>query len=406
MNPTKEREQKGLEIAALLPIKRAGETYIVPSQSNGNKYKVDANPYDLHCDCLDFTKRQQKCKHIYAVECVIRREESITTTADGETTITRTETVKLRYKQMWPAYNSAQVNEKSRFLSLLYELCSGIDEPIQTMGRPRLTMADMIFSSAYKVYSTVSARRFMSDLREAHIKRYIARVPCYNSIVNYLEMEELTPYLKRLIIESALPLKAIESDFAIDSSGFTSSRYTSWYSAKYGKEMDAHDWLKVHLTCGTQTNIVVSVEISGAFSHDTNFFSPLMQTATRYFNVAEISADKAYSNRANLTVAENKGAKPYIDFRKNAKPDGKNDAWNRLYHTYSLNRDEFRRHYHKRSNVESTFHMVKSKFGGALRSKTFVAQANEALCKILCHNLCVLIQSSYELGIDTSFWAE
>jgi len=33
-------------------------------------------------------------------------------------------------------------------------------------------------------------------------------------------------------------------------------------------------------------------------------------------------------------------------------------------------------------------------------------QANEALCKILCHNLCVLIQSSYELGVDTSFWAE
>jgi hypothetical protein len=38
---------------------------------------------------------------------------------------------------------------------------------------------------------------------------------------------------------------------------------------------------------------------------------------------------------------ENKGAKPYIEFRKNAKPGGKNDAWNRLYHTYSLNREDF-----------------------------------------------------------------
>jgi len=406
MNPIKEREQKGLEIAALLPIKRTGETYIVPSQTNGNKYKVDATPHESHCNCPDFEKRQQKCKHIYAVECVIRREESITTTASGDTTVTRTETVKLRYRQMWPAYNSAQVNEKTRFLSLLYELCSGVDEPIQTWGRPRHSMADMIFAVAYKTYSTVSARRFMSDLREAHIKRYIARVPCYNSMINYLEMEELTPYLKSLIERSALPLKAIESDFAVDGSGFSSSKYTSWYSAKYGKEMEGHDWIKVHLMCGVKTNIVTSVEISGAYSHDTKFFAPLVNSTAKRFEIAEVSADKAYSNRANLAVVENKGAKPYIDFRKNAKPDGKNDAWNRLYHTYSLNREDFQRHYHKRSNVESTFHMVKAKFGGALRSKTFTAQANEALCKVLCHNLCVLIQSSYELGIDMSFWAE
>lgn len=29
---------------------------------------------------------------------------------------------------------------------------------------------------------------------------------------------------------------------------------------------------------------------------------------------------------------------------------------------------------------------------------------NEVLCKVLCHNLCVLVQSIYELGIETKFW--
>jgi hypothetical protein len=76
MNPIKEREQRGLEIAALLPIKRNGETFIVPSQTNGKTYKVDATPDESHCNCPDFEKRQEKCKHIFAVECVIRREES------------------------------------------------------------------------------------------------------------------------------------------------------------------------------------------------------------------------------------------------------------------------------------------------------------------------------------------
>jgi len=32
-----------------------------------------------------------------------------------------------------------------------------------------------------------------------------------------------------------------------------------------------------------------------------------------------------------------------------------------------------------------------------------VAQVNELLCKVLCHNLCVVIQSMYELGIDPTF---
>src|SRR5436189_2586536 len=72
--------------------------------------------------------------------------------------------------QVWPAYRQAQVNEKSRFQSLLYELCRGIEEPLQHMGRPRLSIADTIFALCYKVYSTVSSRRFSCDLKEAHLK--------------------------------------------------------------------------------------------------------------------------------------------------------------------------------------------------------------------------------------------
>jgi hypothetical protein len=40
-----------------------------------------------------------------------------------------------------------------------------------------------------------------------------------------------------------------------------------------------------------------------------------------------------------------------------------------------------------------------------LRSKTRTAQINEALCKVLCHNICCLIQSMVELGLKPKFWA-
>jgi hypothetical protein len=34
------------------------------------------------------------------------------------------------------------------------------------------------------------------------------------------------------------------------------------------------------------------------------------------------------------------------------------------------------------------------------------AMMNETLCKLLCHNICYLIQSFYELGVMATFWGE
>jgi hypothetical protein len=48
--------------------------------------------------------------------------------------------------------------------------------------------------------------------------------------------------------------------------------------------------------------------------------------------------------------------------------------------------------------------MIKGKFGARVRAKTPIAQINEVLCKVLCHNICVLIQSIYELGLEPTFW--
>ena len=50
--------------------------------------------------------------------------------------------------------------------------------------------------------------------------------------------------------------------------------------------------------------------------------------------------------------------------------------------------------------------MVKAKFGDALRSKSDMGTRNEILCKILCHNIVVLIHEMFELGIVPSFWAD
>ena len=60
-------------------------------------------------------------------------------------------------------------------------------------------------------------------------------------------------------------------------------------------------------------------------------------------------------------------------------------------------------HYYKRSNVETTYNMTKGKFGSALRSKSDTGQVNEALCKVLARNICVLVQATHELGVEPDF---
>ena len=73
------------------------------------------------------------------------------------------------------------------------------------------------------------------------------------------------------------------------------------------------------------------------------------------------------------------------------------------YSDFMLNREEFMEHYHKRSNVETTFMMVKTKFDDTLKSKNWIAQKNELLCKLIAHNIVVLIHEMHELGINPDF---
>ena len=313
-------------------------------------------------------------------------------------------------QQNWPAYRQAQVNEKARLQELLYELCAGLEEPPQQMGRPRLPIADVIFALCYKVYSTFSARRFSGDLKEAHLKGYLSKPPSYNSVCDYFKMESLTPYLKQLIIESSLPLKGVETDFALDSSGFSTGRFIRWMDIKYGGREDWRDWIKVHMMCGVKTNVVTSVEISHRYANDSPYLKPLLETTSKSgFNIREVSADKGYDSFNNRCLVLVKGAQPYIPFRetkRGASPSYKGELWKRMYHFYKFNEAEFYQHYHKRSNAETVFSKIKAKFGERLRSKTVAAQTNEVLCMVLCHNLCCVIQSIYELGVEPTFWSD
>jgi len=400
------RQIRGMELAETRTIRKRDGWWWVPSQTGSKLYRVQLTSKFATCECADFERRGQACKHIVAA-CVmqIKQEQN----ADGTTTVTKSVTFaaeeKTTYPQNWTAYNQAQTGEQDKFLALLADLCSGLPVFPAKNGRPRLPLSDAVFNVTFKVYSTISQRRFMSDLREAHVRGYISKVPHFNSISNYLENPDLTPILRDLIIQSSLPLQSVETDFAADSSGFTTCRFTRWFDVKYGKERVKQDWVKVHLMCGVKTNIVTAVEIEGQHANDSRLLPALVSATAQNFTMNEVSADKGYSSKNNVEIITKFGAVPFISMKETDKGLG-GGAWAQMYHYFNFRKQEFLQHYHKRSNVESTFSMMKRKFGDSLRSKTDTAMVNETLCNILCHNLVVLIHEMCELGIDPVFWPQ
>ena len=311
------------------------------------------------------------------------------------------------YPQDWTNYNLAQTNEKRLFLSLFKDLCETIPQPPQGRGRPRLPLADTVFATVFKIYSGFSARRFTTDIQAAVTDGLIDHAPHFNSTNRYLANPDLGPVLKSLIEASAAPLAAVESSFAIDSTGFSTCHYIRWFDHKWGKERSRKRFIKTHLVTGVKTNIVTAADAMAYESPDAPQLPGLLNKTAETFKVREVNGDKAYSSRSNIHAIDALGAASYIPFQRNATGSSKkrphDPLWSRLFHYFHFEQEAFSRHYHQRSNVETTMSMIKGKFGGSVKSKSPVAQVNEVLCKVLAHNLVVLVQALYELGIEAKF---
>ena len=326
-----------------------------------------------------------------------------------ETVKENKEKVKRTYPQEWTAYNNAQQKEKVLLMNILDELLDYIPFPERMgVGRKPISIRDKIFYLVLQSYNIKSSRRCISDLEIAKKLGYIGKTPHFNTLLKCMKDKDLATYFKHIISMCGLPLQQIETDFAVDSSGFSTSQFGRWLDVRFDedKKRERRRFVKVHLTCGVRTNVITAVNITKGCDADSPQFKSLVQQTNRFFDVREVSADKAYSSRANLKTVSDIGGIPFIPFRKNVKSwtrDHQSGIWKKMYVYYIQHQEEFMQHYHKRSNSETCFHMLKIKFGKHLRSKASIGQENEILAKCLCHNLCVLIQEMFELGIDLDF---
>ena len=459
------RTERGWHIAACTPYIKVPGGWITPSQSNPDLYyRLALDEDGPYCSCPD---QVQHCKHVRGLEFVLEREghakvvtenlqskdqatacapvsDHATLTTPKVSLPTEKAAISLdvpirpnpdgssrkahspvrgriapgtghrkrpTYQQDWPAYNTAQRNQKSHFRHLLADLVALIDEPVHQRGRRPYSRSDQVFGLVYKTYTKLSWRRFDTDLREACAAGFMQENANSTSLARYMKDDALTPILHDLLLCSALPMKPFERRFAIDGTGFSSDTFSRWFTEKWGdgsgevEETTERDWVKLHLVCGTDTHIITAAQVSEHTAHDNRFFAELIDRTAAHFDMESMAADKAYLSRRNLTYVEGLGAAMFSPFKSNTvqpRPDD-DSAWARMYHQFMSDYDGWADHYHQRSNVETAISTVKRLFGDNLKSRNVFAQTNELLCKVLAHNLVVLIHAMYERGIEPKF---
>lgn len=306
------------------------------------------------------------------------------------------------YRQNWTPYNTAKANEFDHFQKMLWHLCQIPEEAEQMRGQPRLAFSDMLFIAVSQAYfQKFSARVFKSFVKRMEQDGFVTKVPHWNSIHNFLKLPDTVAALKQMLAVSSLPFVPLERHFAADSSGFATYTFSEYRKKKYGDSGKKRLWRQAHIICGVGSKVVTAIELTEGTANDTNYLEPLLRQTGERFQIEEVSADKGYLSDDNFRLIESVGAEAFIKFKENAKGRNKHlEYYNRAFHRFSYDREKYLSRYHRRSNVESVFSMVKRNYGEKLRSKNQISQDNEIIAKFVCHNLSCLILTMYELGVE------
>ncbi|MHB1425385.1 MAG: transposase [Gemmataceae bacterium] len=397
------REAKAIELADRGRVVRNGDKWFVFSLTSTERYDVTLEP--LCCTCSDFELRHENCKHTLAARIALSRD-GFDHRTEQKPEHAPVQWPKKTYKQDWVNYNLAQQNEKAEFQRLLADLCGTVSQPEpknrEKGGKPPLLLSDAVFASVFKVYCGTSGRRFTTDLREAKERGYVSQAIHHSTIADFLGDTATTQILTNLIETSALPFNAIETEFAVDSSGFSASKFDRWYSVKHLRVKSEQRWVKAHAMTGTSTHVITSAVIDKQDSGDPPHFAPLVKKTAQQFTINQVSGDKAYTNADSFQVTKDCGGTAYLAFKVNTS-GSIGGIFERMYHLFCLNKEDYLHHYHRRSNIESTFSAVKRLFGDSVRSKNETAMRNEVLGKFLAYNITLLVHAIYELKLDPKF---
>ena len=309
---------------------------------------------------------------------------------------------KKRYPRDESLYNIGQENEFPLFLGWMplaamhvafkYDRYGGIGRP------PYYSLYDILVCLSIQRYFHLSLRRSMGVIRfVVNSAKLYVKVPSFKMLNIYMNDSSMKRYLDEVIEFTSKPTRLIEEFFATDSTGVATLCFTMWFMLRMKRRVRKRDHITAHVTTGTRTNIVTAVDVDCKKGKDGFYFRKHVDRTVKNFNPKEWSGDSKYASRLNCNKCDENGIKPFFKLKDNVTPRAKGSpAWKRMVNESRNDPDEYGKHYHRRSNVESTNSRKSRKFDGFVRARNDTAKENEEMFGWVCYNFSALARAYYQ----------
>lgn len=311
---------------------------------------------------------------------------------------------KRRARQEREKYYRREGREFPRLARALAVMVQAASHHFRFNGLPG---ADIIFCLLMRVYYYhFSARRLDFKLEELQRAGYMSKVPHANTVLYHLRQKGLTLLLERMIGMTSLPFQIFDARFAVDSTKIITAVHLRDEDGNVVMrgERKLRKWIKLHYICGLSSLSVMAARATPWLAQDVKYLRPLLAEALdRGHTVRSVAADKGYLSKENYRFIHDCGADAFITFKTNSRlsKNGADPMWDENLSRFREMRNQETQPYNERILIEAVNWMIKSRFGREVRGITETAQFNEALLKVICHNLTRMI--CYQIGLEDKY---